>query len=149
MNEILKDILYTDDYIKEQGQGIFDNTIVSVDISIEGHFGNAVCTTINMNNSRPVGMINNVLNVGAQIQSLVELLGIDEDNGISLSEIRNIPIRTIHVEDDRYSSIIGFGHQFSDRFVYIKDFNSLMIEPGIYEKTYDTTRRGKNEYYRV
>lgn len=145
MNELLKSILFTDEYIKEQGQGIFDNIIVSVDISIEGHFGNAVCTTINMNNSRPVGMINNVLNVGAQIQSLVELLGIDEENGISLSEIRNIPIRTIHVEDDRYSSIIGFGHQFADRFIYIKDFNRLMIDPKIYEKTYDMTRSKKHE----
>lgn len=98
-----------------------ENNLVSLDIQIIGHFGNSVSLVIAAKNIIPYSAYNNTANVGYILKYLVELLGIEEEDGLRLSQIKNIPVRLIFDCKDSTSTFgakcIGIGNFMEDKFV--------------------------------
>lgn len=98
-----------------------ENNIVSFDVEVIGHFGNAVSLIIAAKNIIPYSAYNNTANIGYILKYLVELLGIEEEDGLRLSQIKNIPVRLIFDCKDSTSTFgakcIGIGNFMEDKFV--------------------------------
>lgn len=109
-------------YISTSQYRVVNNVILGVDVKIIGHYNN--CITINVNCKRAsfLGSYGITTNVGYVIRAIVELLDLSEDDGIKLSDIRNIPIRLIYDGPDIYDSrCVGMGHFMDNRFVLFED----------------------------
>lgn len=106
-----------------KGYGIVNN-IVSLDVSVVGHFCNSVSLIITAHDVVPYSGYHNTANIGFIIQYLVELLDISREDGIYLSEMKNIPVRLIFDSPDCSwgSRCVGIGNFMKDKFVL---FNAL------------------------
>lgn len=104
--------------IESVGDVIENKIIETIDVNVIGHFGNAVSLEIFCKSVAPMSGHSNTQNIGYIIRAIIELLDLSGDNGIRLSEIKNIPCRVVY---DRQYRCIGIGHFMKDRFVYIKD----------------------------
>ena len=116
----LKDVLITKAEIEDDGHKIDNEMIRGAQISVIGHFGNAVSLNIFTGSCCLVHDCNNTGNVGFIIRAFVELFELTEEDGFDFSKIKNIPCRI--VSDGPFSRVIGFGHFMKDRFVYTDDF---------------------------
>lgn len=117
----LKDIIRTADEIKDMGYTIENNIIESVDVVVDGHFGNAVCLRIMGKNLHILYGYNNTNNVGLLIKSFVELFDLEEDKGCSLSKLKKIPCRIV-LKGGHLGTCVGFGHFMNDEFVLTDEF---------------------------
>ena len=122
----LGDIVFQEAYISKcigtSHYTVVNNVILGVDVNIIGHYNN--CITINVNCKRTsfLGSYGITTNVGYVIRAIVELLDLTEDDGIKLSDIRNIPIRLIYDRPDIYDGrCVGMGHFMDNRFVLFED----------------------------
>ena len=124
----LKDIIKTEKEIKKYGDEygidivIENNLIRDVRIKTIAHFGNITCFEIMCNNVRAMGGYNNKKNIGYIIKSFIEIFELEEEDGIYLESIKNIPCRLIF--DDVYRCI-GFGHFMKDDFVLTHEFAKI------------------------
>ena len=111
--------------IKEKGYGIANN-FVSFDIEVIGHFNNAVSLVLTATNVIPYSRYANTKNIGLILQYLVELLGISKEDGIYLSEMKNIPVRLVFdsPECSWGSKCVGIGNFMKDKFVL---FDALSV----------------------
>ena len=111
----------------EKLSGLLLNTvkndiIESVDITIEGHFGN--CPSLDMlfkNNHRICNYVN--YNIGTILSFLIDFFDKTDDNGVSFKALENTPVRLI-LDDSR---VIAIGHFMKDRFVIINDLMKLEV----------------------
>lgn len=118
-------ICLTKQQILNKGYLIEDNTITKFDIRVEGHFGNITTLSVQLTNSWLLSTINMELILSNVLKILVEFLRIEKDEGISINDIKNIPIRTILSEDGH---IVGIGHNKLDRFIFTDDLLKLAKE---------------------
>ena len=102
----LKDIIRSEESFTENVV-IRNDIITSVDIDVIGHFGN--CSSLEI-----YGKI-------ILVRALVELFEISEEDGIRLSDIKNIPCRIL-LDGSPFGRCIGFGHFMKNKFVYTEDF---------------------------
>lgn len=104
--------------IKEKGYGV-ENNIVSFELSVIGHFGNSVSLVLMGENIIPYSGYNNTANIGFIIQYLVELFDISKEDGIYLSEMKDIPVRLVFDSPDCSwgSRCVGIGNFMKDKFV--------------------------------
>lgn len=104
--------------IKEKGYGV-ENNIVSFELSVIGHFGNSVSLVLMGENIILYSGYNNTANIGFIIQYLVELFDISREDGIYLSEMKDIPVRLIVDSPDCSwgSRCVGVGNFMKDKFV--------------------------------
>ena len=122
----LKDIIKTEKEIKETGHTIENNIIEEVNINTIAHFGNTTCFEILCSNVCAMGYYNNTRNLGYMIRAFIELFDLSEEDGIRLSEIKNIPCRIICEGQGGWGSrCIGFGHFMKDKFVLTDDFAKI------------------------
>lgn len=124
----LSEITKTDEQIKKCGYGYINEAISKVDIDIIAHFGNVVCLEIYCKDIVPYSCRNNTKSIGVLIKNLVEFLELSEENGIRLSEIKNIPIRLVFEgkSESHYGErAIGIGHYKKDKFILFDDFSKL------------------------
>lgn len=130
---VLQDIIKTKSEILEMGHGIDNNIITNIDVNVIAHFGNCTCFEIACTNVVPMCTYNNIKNLGYMIQAFVELFDLSEEDGIRISEIKNIPCRLIFENaknDDCFwgCKCIGFGHFMKDKFVLTKDFVKVGLD---------------------
>ena len=116
----LKDIIKTQKQIEEMGYKIKNNYIDYVNINTIAHFGNLTCFEIICMDVCPLSAYNNIRNLGYIIRAFIELFDLSQEDGLRLTEIKNIPCRLFY---DRWGSkCIGFGHFMKDKFVLVDEF---------------------------
>lgn len=115
--------------IKAKDYGI-ENNLISFNIKIIGHFDNMVSLMIIGKNILPYYNYNNTANLGFILQYLVNLLDIGKEDGIYLSEIRDIPVRLIFDSSDCSwgSKCIGIGHFMEDKFILFDELSKITME---------------------
>lgn len=120
----LEDIIKTEKEIKEMGYKIENNLIEDVNINTIAHFGNLTCFEIGCSNVCPMSGYNNINNLGYIIRAFIELFDFSEEDGLRLTEIKNIPCRLIF-EGGWGSRCVGFGHFMKDKFVLTNEFAQI------------------------
>lgn len=116
----LKDILITKAEVENDGHQIDNEMIRGAQISVIGHFGNAVSLNIFTGSCCLIHDCNNTGNLGILIKAFVELFELTEEDGFIFTKIKDLPVRI--VSDGWGTKVIGFGHFMKDRFVYTDDF---------------------------
>lgn len=119
----LKNIIKKEADIISDGHKIQNEMIRGADISVVGHFGNAVSLNVWTGCCCLFHDHNNTENLGIIIKAIVELLDLTEEDGFSFSDIKDIPIRIF--SDGLGTRVLGFGHFMKDRFAYIDDMVGL------------------------
>lgn len=113
MNNFIK----TSKEIIDKGYTINEYTITA-DISIIAHFNNCVCLTLYSDCCTPLSCYNNTNNIGYMIRTLVEILDLSREDGLSFRKIENIKCSLIFDNE----KCIGFGNSYKDTFILISDF---------------------------
>lgn len=129
-SENANNIIKTKSQIENMGYGIENNIIERVDVNCIGHFDNLVTLQIVCKNVWAMSGYNNTANIGFIIKKLVELLDLTQEDGIRLSDIKNIPCRIVY-EDPNCSwgaKCVGIGHFMEDRFVLVDDLAKFELE---------------------
>lgn len=125
----VKDITHNLNYIKSVGYGVENNIIKEIDINIIAHFGNIPCLTIMCENICPYGTYNDIARLGYLIKAFVEFFGVDREDGVMLSQIKNIPCRLVFTgngETHWGEKAVGIGHYMKDKFIFFEDLNELV-----------------------
>ena len=117
----LTDVIKTKKQIEAIGYNIENNIIEKVDVNTIAHFGNVNCFVIACTNVCPMSAYNNTQNLGYTIKAFIELFDLSEEDGLRLTDIKNIPCRLIF-EGGWGSKCIGFGHFMKDKFVLTEEF---------------------------
>lgn len=120
----LKDIIKTQDRIIEKGYHIENNIIESVEVSVLGHFGNAVSFRIFCHDAIPLSLYDNTANIGYLIKAFTEFFDLASEDGRYLSSMTNIPCRLVI---DAGGHVVGFGHFMKDKFVLAHEFIDIGI----------------------
>lgn len=96
-----------------------ENNLVSLDVQVIGHFGNSVSLVIAANNVIPYSSYNNTENIGFIIKYLVELLGIEKEDGLLISDVKDIPARLIFDSKEPCwgAKCVGIGNFMEDKFI--------------------------------
>lgn len=109
--------------IEDDGNSVENNIIRGIDVTVIGHFGNAVSLNIWCDNCSLFHDYNNTSNIGYQIRALAELFDLTEEDGFSLNSVKNVPCRIILAGDGGWGArVVGFGHFMKDKFIYKEDF---------------------------
>jgi hypothetical protein len=127
----VKDITYNLNDIEKKGYGVENNIIKEIDINIIAHFGNIPCLTIMCENIMPYGHYNDIHRLGYLLKAIVEFFGVDREDGIMLSRLKNIPCRIVFDGNDKNhwgDKAVGIGHYMRDKFILFEDFNKLAKE---------------------
>ena len=114
--------------IEKKGYGVSNNIIKSIDINIIAHFGNIPCLTIMCESITPYGYYNDIARVGFLIKELVEFFGVDQEDGVMLSELKNIPCRIVYNRNGKChfgDKAVGIGHFMKDKFILFEDFSEF------------------------
>lgn len=124
----LKDIVKKQENIDAIGYDIANNIITNINVNTIAHFGNLTCFEILCQNVCPMGTYNNTQNLGFILRAFIELFDLSEEDGIRITDIKNIPCRLIYESKNGCiwgSKCIGIGHFMKDRFVFIEDFAKI------------------------
>ena len=123
----LKDIIKTEEQIKEMGYRIENNLIEEVNVNTIAHFNNITSFEIYCSNVCPMCGRNNIGNLGYVIRAFIELFDLSEEDGLRLTKIKKIPCRLVF-KKNRFGFVneyIGIGHFMKDKFVLIDDLARL------------------------
>lgn len=124
-------IIRNEEFLSSRKYRIANNRITEVDIKIIAHFGNVPCFTIVCENIVPFSLYNNISNLGYLTKAFVELFEVDREDGVFLSDLKNIPCRLVFPDnntDNFGCKCIGIGHFMKDKFVLFEDFSRLGVE---------------------
>lgn len=124
----LQDIIKTKKDIDAIGYSIENNIITNVNINTIAHFGNTTCFEIGCTDVYPMSCYNNTQNLGYILRAFIEFFELSEEDGIRITEIKNIPCRLIFESKNGCtwgSKCIGIGHFMKDKFVFIEDFAKI------------------------
>ena len=96
-----------------------ENNLISLDVQVIGHFGNSVSLVIAAKNVIPYSAYNNTENIGFIIKYIVELLGIEKEDGLFISKVKNIPVRLVFDSKEPCwgAKCVGIGNFMEDKFV--------------------------------
>jgi hypothetical protein len=120
----LKDIIKKKTDIDAIGYDISNNIITNIDVNTIAHFGNTTCFEIACTDVYPMSCYNNTKNLGYILKAFIEFFEIDEEDGLRIRDIKNIPCRLIFESKNGCiwgSKCIGIGHFMKDKFVFIED----------------------------
>lgn len=122
----IEDIIKTKKQVEEMGHSIENNVIERVDVNTVAHFGNLTCFEAICSNVCAMSHYNNIGNLGYIIRAFIELFDLSEEDGLRLSEIKNIPCRLIFEGQGGWGSrCIGFGHFMKNKFVLTEEFAKI------------------------
>ena len=97
---------------------IENDVLGKIDLSITGHFNNCVSLNLITDKGRElIPMYNSTKRIGFILKALVEMLDICQDDPMTISSIKNIPIRLVYKDD----IIVAIGHHKKDRFELISE----------------------------
>jgi hypothetical protein len=120
----LKDIIKKKSDIDAIGYDIANNIIANIDVNTIAHFGNTTCFEIACTDVYPMGYYNNTQNLGYVLKAFIEFFEIDEEDGLRIRDIKNIPCRLVFESKNGCiwgSKCIGVGHFMKDKFIFIDD----------------------------
>lgn len=98
------------------GCEVQNEMIENIDLNFIAHYG-VVSLCVNMSNRILFSEYNLTLHCGCIMKFLTELLEIQKEDGLLLSEIEDVPCRII-VKD---REVIAIGHWMKDKFVNIEE----------------------------
>ena len=102
-----------------------------VDFSIIGHFGNipTLYARVKLDGGMMQlgGDINNISNAGVIMQAFVELLGVQSEDVILMSDIKNVPIRVVFKGGLILGKAVAIGNYLEDKFVLLDDLYKLGV----------------------
>lgn len=117
----LSDIIKTEKELKDMDYEIENNLIKYLNINTIAHFGNTTCLEIVCDNVWPMSGYNNTRSLGYIIRAFIELFGLSREDGLRLTDIKNIPCRLVF----NGAQCVGFGHFMKDKFVLTSDFSQI------------------------
>lgn len=119
----LDEIIKTKQELENMGYCIENNIIEFININTIAHFGNCTCLEIACSNVWPMSSYNNTRSLGYLIKAFIELFDISNEDGLRLTDIKNIPCRLVFNGRNSWGSqCIGFGHFMKDKFVLTEEF---------------------------
>ena len=124
----VNEITYTLNDIEKKGYGVENNIIEEIDIKIIAHFGNISCLTIMCKNICPYGHYNDISRLGYLLKAIVEFFGVEREDGVMLSELKNIPCRLVFTGNGKShlgEKAVGIGHYMKDKFILFEEFEKL------------------------
>lgn len=124
----LKDIIKKQADIDAIGYDISNNIITNIDVNTIAHFGNTTCFEIACTDVYPMSCYNNTQNLGYVLRAFIEFFELDEEDGLRIRDIKNIPCRLIFESKNGCiwgSKCIGIGHFMKNKFVFIEDFAKI------------------------
>ena len=99
-----------------------------VDFNIIGHFGNIPTfyarVKLDGGMMQLGGGVNNISNAGVIMRALVELLGVQSEDGILMSDIKNVPIRVVF-KGGLFGKAVAIGNYLEDKFILLDDLYKL------------------------
>ena len=116
----LNDIIHNEEEVLAQGYKITNEMIHGSDLSVIGHFGNAVSINVWTGCCCLLHDYNNTDNIGYIIKALVELFDLTDEDGYVFKNFKEIPCRII--SNGWGSKVVGFGHFMKNKFVYTDEF---------------------------
>ena len=119
----LNDIIHTEEEVLAQGYKITNEIIHGTDLSVIGHFGNAVSINVWTGCCCLLHGHNNTDNIGYIIKALVELFDLTDEDGYVFKNFKEIPCRII--SNGWGSKVVGFGHFMKNKFVYTDEFMKI------------------------
>lgn len=122
-----KDIVKSEEKILDSGLFIENNMIRNVEVSVVGHFGNITTLEVFCENCCMFSQYNIGTLLPDVLKTIVEVLDLSEDNGVRLSEIKDIPIRLVTTQKC-FGTVVGFGNFMKDRFLLIEDVIQMAKE---------------------
>ena len=125
----VKEITYSLNDIEKKGYGVENNIIKEIDINIIARYGNIPCLTIICANICPYGSYNDIARLGFLLKAIVEFFGVDREDGVMLSKIKNIPCRLVFERNGKShwgEKAVGIGHYMKDKFILFEDFEKLV-----------------------
>ena len=118
-----EDIIKKENEIHELGHCTRNNIIEYVDIDVIAHFSNCVCFEIYCKDIVPFSHYNTTNNVGYLIRAFTELLDLSKEDGVRISEFKNIPCRLVFEKDGGWGDkAIGIGHFIKNKFILFSEF---------------------------
>ena len=123
-----KDMLFTEQMIRDSGYKVENNIIEKVDVNIIAHFNNEVFFEIYCKNIVPYSNRANTKGLGAIIKTIVKLFGIEKEDGIRISQIKDIPCRLVFENNNFGCKAIGIGYFMNDRFILFDDLSTINID---------------------
>lgn len=125
MLKTIKDVMKTEKDFKD-GFTIENNIITKAEVNTIAHFGNLTSFEIYCKNIVPYSNRNNAKNLGNVIKAFVELMKLEREDGVRLSEIKDIPCRLVFEGKSAYGSkAIAIGHYMDDRFILLDDLSNM------------------------
>lgn len=112
-----EEIIKTRREVEDLGCEIENDIIRIVDVRVIAHFGNVVCFVVGCDNVTPISSYNNTGNLGYVIQAFIKLFDLSKEDGVDLSEIKDVPCRLVFYK----GRCVGLGHFMKDRFVFTED----------------------------
>ena len=112
-----EEIIKTRQEVEDLGYEIENDLIRSVDVRVIAHFGNVVCFVVWCDNVTPMSSYNNTKNLGYVIQAFIKLFDLSKEDGVALSEIKDVPCRLVFYK----GRCVGLGQFMKDRFVFTED----------------------------
>lgn len=115
-----KDIVKTEQQLKESGYCIQNDIIRSIDVNIVGHFNNVTTLEMILDDC----CLFSQYNIGSLfpfiMKAIVEILELTDDDGIRISKMKNLPVRIV-IDGDGWGNVIGFGHFMKDEFILVEE----------------------------
>lgn len=106
---------YSKASLERAGYIVKPSTLHRIDISVIAHFGNIPVLELIEAGGRVIfGGYNCQKSLGSLLGAVVELLDLEKEDGVWLSEIEDVPMGIVAGPDGR---IVGFGNMFLNEFV--------------------------------
>ena len=122
-----KDIVKTQMQLESQGYYIENNKVTNIDLNVIAHFGNITCLKMFFTNC----VLFSDCNIGGLLpdvlKAIVEVLEIENEDGLLISEIKNIPCRIVTTSKG-FCKVVGFGHFMKQKFVLADDLIEMAHE---------------------
>ena len=122
-----KDIVKTKREIESKGYFVENNMVTSIDLAVVAHFGNITCLEMFFTNCA----LFSGYNIGALLpdvlKAIVEVLEIENEDGLRISKIKNVPCRIV-TTGNGFGKVIGFGHFMNDKFVLADELIEMAKE---------------------
>lgn len=117
----------TQSQLELEGYYIENNMVTSIDLNVIAHFGNITCLEMFFTNC----VLFSDCNIGGLLpdvlKAIVEVLEIENEDGLRISEIKNIPCRIVTTSEG-FGKVVGFGHFMKQKFVLADDLIEMARE---------------------
>ena len=117
----------TQSQLELEGYYTKNNMVTSIDLNVIAHFGNIICLEMFFTNCALFSDCNIGGLLPDVLKAIVEVLEIENEDGLRISEIKNIPCRIVTTSEG-FGKVVGFGHFMKQKFVLADDLIEMARE---------------------